>query len=224
VPIVVFILLETSCVYLSLRFVKPWLDTVLAVGDDWATGLGGFGSALRWLARHAAWLGSWAGALGAAALGWLLSLLLSPPLSAPALERIVGIVERDLGEPERAPLGFVAELWCGVRSTLLSSAVTVPIIIALTVLELVLPPSALVATPLKLLIGALGVAWSLFDYPLTLRGVGARQRMALMRRHLTVVLGFGTAFTLLAAIPCCGVAMLPLGVIAATQLLSEIQR
>jgi CysZ protein len=225
VPVVVFVLLETACIFLALRFVKPWLDTALVVPADFAAGLGWFGRALRWALSVLAVPGSWLGTLGAVVLGWLVSLFLSQPLSSPALERIVGIVERDLGAPERAPLSFLGEFWCGLRSALVSAAVTVPVIIALTLLELVFPVAAVVTTPLKLLIGALGVAWSLFDYPLTLRGVGARQRVALMRRHLTVVLGFGLAFALVAAIPCCGVLlMLPLGVVAATQLLWEIER
>jgi uncharacterized protein involved in cysteine biosynthesis len=130
-----------------------------------------------------------------------------------------------LGAPARAPLGFLDEFFCGLRSALVSSAVTVPLIIGLTLLELVFPMAAVVATPLKVVIGALGVAWSLFDYPLTLRGIGARKRVALMRRHSSVVLGFGAAFALVAAIPCCGaLVMLPLGVVAATQLLFEIER
>jgi CysZ protein len=216
VPIVVFLLLETICVYASLRFVKPWLDTVLTVDDDW-------GGALAWLLTKLAVAGAWLGTLGAVALGWLVSLLLAQPVSAPALERIVTIVERDLGAPARTPLGVLAEFWCGLRSALVSGAVTVPLIIGLTLLELLFPVTAVVATPLKLLIGALGVAWSLFDYPLTLRGVGARERVALMRRHASLVLGFGAAFALVAAIPCCGaLVMLPLGVVAATQLLFEI--
>ena len=223
-PLVVFVLLETACIYLSLRFVKPWLDAVLIVPADLADGLGGLGRALRWLLSQLAVAGSWLGTLAAAVLGWLASLMLSQPLSAPALERIVAIVERDCGAPARASLGFLAEFGCGLRSTLISSAVTVPLIVALTLLELVFPVLAVVVTPLKLLIGALGVAWSLFDYPLTLRGVGARQRLRLMRRHLSVVLGFGVAFALVAAIPCCGaLVMLPLGVVAATQLLFEIE-
>jgi uncharacterized protein involved in cysteine biosynthesis len=217
VPIVVFILFETTCVYASLRFVKPWLDTVFTVGDDW-------GGALRWVLTKLAVAGSWLGTLGAVVLGWLLSLLLSQPVSSPALERIVAIVERDLSLPARVPLGVLTEFWCGLRATLVSCAVTVPLIIGLTLLELFFPVTAVVATPLKVLIGALGVAWSLFDYPLTLRGVGARKRVALMRRHLSLVLGFGAAFALVAAIPCCGtLVMLPLGVVAATQLLSEIE-
>jgi uncharacterized protein involved in cysteine biosynthesis len=224
VPFVVFLILEAACIYLSLRFVKPWLDALFIVPADFADGLGGLGASLRWLLSQLAVAGSWLGTLAAVVLGWLASLMLCQPLSAPALERIVAIVERDRGAPERASLGFVAEFWCGLRSTLISSAVTVPLIIGLTLLELVVPVLAVVVTPLNLLVGALGVAWSLFDYPLTLRGVGARQRLRLMRRHLTVVLGFGVAFALVAAIPCCGaLLMLPLGVVAATQLLLEIE-
>jgi uncharacterized protein involved in cysteine biosynthesis len=211
VPVVVFVLLETIFVYLALQYVQPWLDARLAFGENW-------------FARAVAALGSWLGTAVAAVLGWLVSLVLAPPLSAPALERIVAITERDLGLPERAPLGFLAEFWCGLRSTLLSSAVTVPLIVALTLIELVAPPAAVLTTPLKLLIGALGVAWTLFDYPLTLRGVRARERIALMRQHASLVLGFGTAFALVAYVACCNVAMLPVGVIAATQLLFQIER
>jgi uncharacterized protein involved in cysteine biosynthesis len=91
-------------------------------------------------------------------------------------------------------------------------------------LELFVPPLAVVITPLKLLLGALGVAWGLFDYPLTLRGIGARQRFAFMKRHFTVVLGFGSAFSLLFWLPCVGLLMLPVGVAAATRLYWEIER
>jgi CysZ protein len=224
VPVVVFVLLETLFVYLSIQFVKPWLDARLAFSDDWNNRLGAPGGLFSWLAHRGAQLGVWLGTLAAAALGWLVSLVLAPPFSAPALERIVGITERDLGLPERAPLGFFAEFWCGLRSTLLSSAVTVPLIVVLTAIELVAPPAAVLTTPLKLLIGALGVAWTLFDYPLTLRGVRARERLALMRQHSSLVLGFGTAFALVAYVACCNVAMLPVGVIAATQLLAQIDR
>ena len=136
----------------------------------------------------------------------------------------MGIVEQAERAPERAPLGFLAEFSCGLRSMLLGSAVTLPIVIGLTVLELIFAPVAVVATPLKLIIGALGVAWGLFDYPLTLRGVSGRERLAFMKRHASLVLGFGTAFALLFWLPCCGTLMLPVGVVAATRLLWEIER
>ena len=79
-------------------------------------------------------------------------------------------------------------------------------------------------SPLKLLLGALGVAWGLFDYPLTLRGIGARQRLRFMSQHFAVVLGFGSAFSLVFWLPCFGLLMLPVGVAAATQLYWEIER
>lgn len=224
VPVVVFVVLESVFVWLALHYVQPWLHARFTFVENWQSSEGSVALLLVWLAQGVAALGSWLGTAVAAALGWLLSLVLAPPLSAPALERIVAITERDLALPERAPLGFLAEFWCGLRSTLLSSAVTVPLIVALTLLELVAPPAAVLTTPLKLLIGALGVAWTLFDYPLTLRGMRARERVALMRQHASLVLGFGTAFALVAYVACCNVAMLPVGVIAATQLLFQIER
>lgn len=210
VPALVFGLLEAGFVVLSWRFLQPWVDAQLTGGTS--------------LHRIGAEAASWASVALVAVLGWLVSAFLAPPLSAPALERIVGLVERDLGAPARAPLGFLAELGCGLRSLLLSSAIIVPVVVLLTLLELVVAPLAVVTTPLKLFIGALGVAWGLFDYPLTLRGIGARQRLAFMRQNLGVVLGFGAAFTLLFWLPCCGILMLPVGVTAATRLLWDIER
>jgi uncharacterized protein involved in cysteine biosynthesis len=210
VPAVVFTLLETTYVYLAYRFVRPWVEQLFPTDSTVWVVVGG--------------LTSWVAVAATAFLGWFLAMVFTPPLSAPALERIVDIVERDIRAPERASLGMLAEFWCGLRSTLVSSAVTLPLIIALTLLELVFAPVAVVTTPLKLLLTALGVSWTLFDYPLTLRGVGARQRLQLIRRHLGLVLGFGTAFALVFWLPCCSVVMLPVGVVAATQLLWQIER
>jgi len=105
-----------------------------------------------------------------------------------------------------------------------SLAVTLPVVLALSLLELFVPPLAVIITPLKLLLSALGVAWGLFDYPLTLRGIGSRERFQFMRRHFSVVLGFGAAFSLVFWLPCLGIVMLPVGVAAATQLYWEIER
>jgi hypothetical protein len=46
----------------------------------------------------------------------------------------------------------------------------------------------------------------------------------IMSRHFAVVLGFGSAFSLVFWLPCLGVVMLPVGVAAATQLYWEIER
>jgi uncharacterized protein involved in cysteine biosynthesis len=209
VPAAVFVLLEGAFVAVSWQFLKPW-----AVAQA--------GSA-SWVPS---WLGSSVGVLAvllAAALGWFASALLAPAFSAPALERLVGLVEDELRAPSREPLGFFAELGCGLRSMLFSLSLTLPLVLGLTLLEMLLPPVAVVATPLKLLLGAFGVAWGLFDYPLTLRGVRARDRFGFLLQHFSVVLGFGIAFTLVFWLPCFGILMLPVGVIAATRLYWQIR-
>ena len=209
VPALVFLLLEAAFVGLSWEFLKPWAATQA-------------GSA-SWVPH---WLGSSAGVLSvllAAACGWFAAALLAPALSAPALERLVGQVETQLAAPPREPLGFFAELGCGVRSLLLGLGLTLPLVVGLTLLEIFVPPLATVTTPLKLLLGALGVAWGLFDYPLTLRGVRASERARFMLQHFSVVLGFGIAFTLVFWLPCFGILMLPVGVVAATRLYWQIR-
>ena len=115
VPALVFMLLEGSLIYLALEHVKPMVSArVDAEGGFWAS------------------LAAWLSALVFAGFGWVLSAAFTPPLSAPALERIVGIVEQDLGVPQRQSLSFLAEMWCGIRSMLLGSAITLPIVLALT--------------------------------------------------------------------------------------------
>jgi uncharacterized protein involved in cysteine biosynthesis len=210
VPALVFLLLEAGFIGISWRFLKPWAGERLA--------------AVSWLPDALALGASWLVALLAVVLGWLLAVFLAPVLSAPALERVVAITEVDLQAPPRAPLGFVSEFWCGARALLSSLAVTLPLVLGLSLLELLLPPLAIVVTPLKLLLGALGVAWGLFDYPLTLRGIGSRERFRFMSRHFAVVLGFGCAFSLVFWLPCFGILMLPIGVAAATELYWAIER
>jgi uncharacterized protein involved in cysteine biosynthesis len=210
VPAVVFSLLELTCVALSWHFLEPWV----------ARNISGSGALHRF--------GTLALTLGlvtiAGVLGWVVAGLLTPMLSSPALERVVLHCERQLGVPERRPLGFWAELGCGARSLLVSSLLTLPLLLGLTLLELVAPPTAVVVTPLKIVIGALGIAWGLFDYPMTLRGLGARARLGFMGRHFSAMLGFGAAFTLVFWVPCFGTLMLPVGVAAATALYWSAER
>jgi len=161
---------------------------------------------------------SWFSVAVGGVVGWFVAALLTPLLSAPALERIVGLVEADLGAPPRRALGALGELACGLRAAALGIALFLPPVIALTLLELALPPVAVITTPIKLALGALGVSWNLLDYPLTLRGIGARARIAFVKAHAASALGFGAAFTLSFWLPCCGILLLPVGVAAATEL------
>lgn len=157
-------------------------------------------------------------------LGLLVSLVVAPIASAPALESIVERVERGLGLPPRAPLGFFRELVCGLRATLGALLLSLPCLLVLFVVELVVPPAAVVTVPLKLLLTALLVALGLFDYPLTLRGVPFGERLGLLRRYPAVVVGFGGTFALLFWVSCCGVVLLPVGAAAATLVVTEILR
>lgn len=208
VPALVFLVLETGFVLLSLRVLSPWVREELA-GQTALRNAGA--EALSWLSV----------AIGSL-LGWFVAALVTPPLSAPALERIVALVEADLGAPARARLGTLQEFWCGLRASTLGLALFVPPAVLLTLLELLAPPVALATTPLKLALGALSVSWSLIDYPLTLRAMGARARVRFMRANAASILGFGSAFALSFWLPCCGILLLPVGVAAATELLGRL--
>jgi CysZ protein len=97
----------------------------------------------------------------------------------------------------------------------------VPAGLLLLVVDFVVPAAAIVTTPLKILVTALMVAWNLIDYPLTLRGMRVRERLALVRLEWRSFLGFGFGFAAAFWIPCCGVILLPVGVVAATRLVSR---
>lgn len=217
VPPIVFGLLEVLFVVAAWHYVRPWVRG--AVTGAWLQWL--YFDSVKALVPEVASVGA---VLLAAWLGWRLAGPAAGMLSAPALERLVGMAEAELRTPERTALGFWTELWCGMRSMLLGLALTLPLEILLTLLEIVFPPVAPLTTPLKFIMGALGVAWGLFDYPLTLRGMRARERFAFMTTHFSVVLGFGIAFALLFLVPCFGTLMLPVGVVAATQLYWAITR
>lgn len=218
VPPIVFGLLEVLFVVLAWHYVRPWVLGAVT-GASWLDYL--YFDALRALVPQAASVGA---VVLAAWLGWRLAGPAAGIVSAPALERLVGFAEAELRAPERPSLGFFTELWCGMRSMLLGLALTLPLEILLTLLEVFFPPIAPLTTPLKFIMGALGVAWGLFDYPLTLRGMRARERFGFMMKHFSVVLGFGVAFALLFLVPCFGTLMLPAGAVAATQLYWAIER
>jgi CysZ protein len=208
VPAASFVLLEALWIALSLDMLRPWVRSALSgEGELWSYGA----TALSWLAT-----------LLGAAMGWIVSALLAPVISAPALERIVKLVEADLGAPPRAPIGFFRELGCGLESLLVGVGLVIPLGLLLAGIGLLAPPTAVVTTPLQFLVGALGVAWSLLDYPLTLRGVGVRERLRLMTRNGPAVLGFGLAFGIAFWLPCAGLLLLPIGVAAATELVFRL--
>lgn len=211
VPTLVLAVLESGFLAVGYFVARPWLVEQLPDPSGFWGKLG-VGVASFGVVALVAWL------------GLLVSLVVAPVVSAPALERIVERVETMLGLPPREPLGFLRELWCGLRATLGALAVALPCLLVLFVVELVFPPAAIVTVPLKLLVTALLVALGLFDYPLTLRGVPFPDRLALLKRYPAVVLGFGATFAALFWVACCGVVLLPVGAAAATLVVTEILR
>lgn len=211
VPSLVLLVLEGSFVALGVFVARPWLIEVLPeatnaygrVGVDVA----GYGFALL-----------------IAVIGWFAALILAGPLSAPALERIVDVVERELDAPPRAEIGFWREMFCGFRALLGALAIGLPLLLVFWLADLVFPPLVVITLPLRGALSALLVAWGLFDYPLTLRGVGFRERLRLMRANFPAALGFGVAFSLVFWVPCCGVVLLPLGAAGATRLTLALRR
>lgn len=204
VPSVVLFALVALSAWVSFSWFGPLLGGLVSAPDTWYERIGG--EALRYL-----------GAVLATVFGTLLALAITPPLCGPVLERLVVAQERALGIPERAPLGLLSEILCGVRAQACAALFALPLLSLLWLLDLLFPAAAVVTIPGKFLVAALALAWNLFDYPLTLRGVRMRERVRLVARYKLFSLGFGAAFVLLFLVPCCAVLLLPVGVIAATR-------
>jgi CysZ protein len=204
VPTFVFSLLLALLTWGSFAYIKPALSGFMPEPTSFYSKLG-------------AEVVGYLGAILASVLGALLALAITPPLCAPALERIVLAQERQLGIPERQPLSFFAEMLCGLRAQLFAALFVLPILAGLWLIDLIVPAASIVTIPVKFLVASFGLAWNLFDYPLTLRGVRMRERFRLVMRHKQFTFGFGVAFALLFLLPCCTIVMLPIGVAAATR-------
>jgi len=203
-------------VVLSLALGWAAVAGVHALVDGW------LGAATSWYGRAAHSALAWTGSVLGAVLGFLVALALTPPLSGPALERMVAQVEHAIGAPPRAPIGLLAEMWCALRAQALAAMFAVPLLALLWIVELLFAPAVFVTVPLKFVVTAVCLAWNLFDYPLTLRGVRMRDRLRLVRAHKAAAFGFGLAFAIVFWIPCFGVLLLPVGVVAAARLVWQM--
>lgn len=209
VPAAVLVALGTALVALSIHFIQPAIAGLMPASSRWYWELGR--GVLSWLVT-----------VLAGVLGLLVALAATPPLSGPALEHLVELEERELGVRPREPIGFLAEIWCGLKAQAAAALFGGPLLVLLWIVDLVFPPASVVTVPLKLLVSSLALAWNLFDYPLTLRGVRLRARLTLVRRNPAATLGFGAGCTVLFLAPCFGVLLLPVGVVAATRLVWHI--
>jgi CysZ protein len=205
VPALVFMLLSLAGMFLAIQVVAPAVVERLPVP---VSTFGRYGvMALR--------VGI---AVITTIMGVLVAASLSPALSGPALERIIVLRERELGLPERASVSWLLEFWTGLRAQLVAIAVSLPLLAVLWGATLAFPPIAVVTFPLKLLIALTVLVWSVLDYPLSLRGMPLRRRVALLRAEWPRVLGFGAGVGLLFAIPLGAIVLLPAAVAASTEM------
>jgi CysZ protein len=172
--------------------------------------------------------GVWAGLLRAAvsilavALGLVVGFALAKPASGPALEAIVRRVEARLGLPARPDTPF----WLDVRRSLASSVVVLALIGLLTLVLFVVglvPVVGVVAVPLELGLTLFVLGWDLCDVPLSARGLGVRERLSLVARHLPALLGFSAAMGVFSFVPCGLFVLLPVGVAGATELVARMR-
>ncbi|HET8936629.1 MAG TPA: EI24 domain-containing protein [Polyangiales bacterium] len=154
----------------------------------------------------------------------LFAMLLTPVVCAPVFERLVLLRERALGVPPRPAAGLWKELTCALTSQLGWLVVFAPLLGVLWLAALLAPPAAPVLSIVQFLVGGAWLALSLLDYPLSLRGVGFRARLALFRRSFSAVFGFGAACGCLFAIPLFGLWGLPVAVVAAAELALQLER
>lgn len=204
VPVALCALLCVVALLASIHFVPIALTRIW---PDYVVDLGRTGAAIVRVI----------GIVVAAICGALLAGFATPPLSGPALERLILLRERDLGVAPRPAAGFWRELVCALKSQLLATAVCGPLLVVLWAITLLLPAAGLVTVPLKLLALALLLAWTLLDYPMSLRGVPLRTRVALALGGAPFVLGFGFALALVFAVPFMPLLALPIAVSAAAE-------
>lgn len=182
--------------------------------------------AARWVdPSHA--FGTWAvrilvGVVGVA-LGLLLALSLAQPLSGFALESLARRQELALGGRVLPDQPFFPGLWRSVRVTLTGLALSLPPLALLAAIGFFFPPAVVVTLPLKLVVVGLVAAYDLLDYPLGLRGIRVRDRLAFLRLHFGAVLGFGAAAGLLMAIPGMILLLLPVGAAGAARLVHRAE-
>ncbi len=208
VPVVMATLLVTSIVAAAVAWLVPAAGDLVGASRSWYATAGRV--ALEALT-----------ALLALVLGVVVAAVLSQPLSAPALERLVRLRERELGLPARPQTSLATDLWRSARSATIGAA-GILMVLCLSVVDLLVPGSTIVVLPLKLVISAFFVSWDLLDYPLSVRDLGLRARLRWIRGHLPEVFGFGMSLAVVFLLPCMQLLLLPAGVVGATSLLRAV--
>ncbi|MBX3189551.1 MAG: EI24 domain-containing protein [Labilithrix sp.] len=180
---------------------------------------------LLWDPGDGAWtmVGIWALRVLFWALGlvvaFVIAMSLAQPLSGFALEAIARKQEVALGGRTWPDQSVVAGAVRSLRVSLTALAIGLPVLGVLALVTFLVPPAGIVTIPLKFVVTGLLAAYDLLDYPVSLRGLGVRDRVAFMRENFAAVLGFGVAVAALLLVPGMALFLLPFGVAGATRML-----
>lgn len=209
-PVVLCTLLCSAAIVASAHFVPQLMAT-------WWPGLsstlGGFGSGVL----------SVLGILISSLFGMFAATFATPPLCAPALERLVRLRERALDAPPRPAAGFWREFVCALQAQLISVGVLGPVLAVLVLVTWLVPPVAVVTLPVKFSVVAGMLAWSYLDYPLSLRGASVSERVHWMARGFARVFGFGVGLAVAFMVPLVSLLLLPAAVAAAAEIAVQLE-
>ncbi len=187
--------------------------------DAWlAAWLGGLPGWLAWLETLVWWLGFLLGLLLFCYLFTLLANLIASPFNGALSAR----VEQHLtGHKPDNNNSLWAEMADGVFTELRKLAFYLWRALLLGLLSLVLLPLPVVSAAIPFLwfgFGAFMLAMEYLDHPMANRGMPFRQKLQQLRSRRGLGLGFGSAVTLLTAIPLANLVVMPAAVAGATAL------
>lgn len=149
-------------------------------------------------------------------LGYLLYLPLARVVLAPFSEALSRRAETIfVGKATKAAFGWKRAMIEGAKLVGLQLIVTVIVL----VFSVFVP---VVGTPIGVVIAAFFCGLDYLDVPLSVRGLSLGKKLAVMWRNKSLALGFGAAGYLLLFIPLVNLLSLPVGVIGATRLVSEL--
>ncbi|HEV3144211.1 MAG TPA: EI24 domain-containing protein [Gemmataceae bacterium] len=148
----------------------------------------------------------------------LLALVLTEPLSAFALDKIVHAYEHHVTGSSSPSPPLPVVIWISVRSIGFGLILGGTALVALLAINFLFPPAAIVTVPLKFLVCSWMLAWSLIDYPMVQRRLGIRARLRWVFRHFAAFTVFGMAWAAFAVMPGIVLVLLPMGVAGATDL------
>lgn len=198
-----FSIMGGSCVY----FIPRWVDSWIPDSTAWYASIGQIAAQIVLTA------------LGVI-FSYVVSMLVTQPLSGPALQALVLYYEEQNGGPRFEDTPFWIDMWRSLRSSLIG-AIALPIVVILAIVQFFFPASAIVLTPLSIIISSVFIAWDYLDYPLSVRAWRIRDRIQWVRQHKMLVLGFGLSLWVVLLIPCMQLLLLPIGVIGATRLVKS---